>query len=307
MSGLSDQDEAKCATNTSHSHHVKHLTDKQFTALQSAEKKLFWRVLLLNIALMFVNHIDRTSLSFASVELNRDLGIDKATYGLGAGLFFAAYASMQVPANMMMTRIGGPIWLGSIAMCWGAVAACFAAISNIPQFLALRFLLGFFESGAVPGMNCLAASSCHAAFMSICMACNQHAHAINTLGVTSFTVHPPATVLQPSLLLGSLWPWTELNTLSALLLACCQALADHCTRYTCPFWHVHTGMMSYLSHFYSKQRITVPLGYLMGALIVSQALGAPLAAGFLSLDGYGGLMGWQWLFLLEGKSTAGCQ
>lgn len=151
---------------------MKHLTDKQFTALQPAEKKLFWRVSLLNIALMFVrqsDYIDRTSLSFASVELNRDLGIDKATYGLGAGLFFAAYASMQVPANIIMTKNGGPIWLGSIATCWGAVAACFAAIRNIPRFLAFRFLLGFFESGAVPGMNFLAASSCHAAFMSICM------------------------------------------------------------------------------------------------------------------------------------------
>lgn len=131
--------------------HMKHLTEQQFAALQSAERKLLWRVLALNIALMFVNYIDRTNLSFASVQLNRDIGLDKATYGLGAGLFFATYASMQVPANMAMTKIGGPIWLGTIALCWGVTAACFAAVKDIPTFLALRCLLGFFEAGALPG------------------------------------------------------------------------------------------------------------------------------------------------------------
>jgi len=57
---------------------------------------------------------------------------------------------------------------------------------------------------------------------------------------------------------------------------------------------------AYLSHFYSKQRITLPLGCLMGSLIVPQALGAPIAAGLMSLDGHAGLKGWQWLFLVEG-------
>ena len=31
-----------------------------------------------------------------------------------------------------------------------------------------------------------------------------------------------------------------------------------------------------------------------------QVLGAPLAAGFLALDGVGGIAGWRWLFILEG-------
>lgn len=190
--------------------HMAHLDHYQFAALKSAERKLFWRVLLLNVALMFVNYLDRTNLSFASVQLNKDIGLSKEVYGLGAGLFFATYAGMQVPANLVLTKIGGPIWLGTIALCWGVVAACFALIRDVPSFLVLRCLLGFFEAGALPGM-----------------------------------------------------------------------------------W-------AYLSHFYSKARITLPLGWLMGSLIVSQALGAPIAAGLMALDGLGGLQGWQWLFLIEG-------
>ena len=70
-----------------------------------------------------------------------------------AGLFFASYAGMQIPANMAMTKFGGPRWLGTIALCWGIVAACFALIKTIPVFLALRTVLGFFEAGALPGRS----------------------------------------------------------------------------------------------------------------------------------------------------------
>jgi hypothetical protein len=39
--------------------HVGHLSLEQFDALKSAEKKVFRRVLLLCIALMMVNYLDR--------------------------------------------------------------------------------------------------------------------------------------------------------------------------------------------------------------------------------------------------------
>eukprot|EP00879_Flechtneria_rotunda_P005587 GHRR01005882.1.p2 GENE.GHRR01005882.1~~GHRR01005882.1.p2 ORF type:complete len:144 (+),score=39.67 GHRR01005882.1:298-729(+) len=122
--------------------HMKHLNSMQFTALKSAERKLLPRVLLLNIALMFVNYLDRTNLAFASVQLNKDIGLDPASYGLGAGLFFAAYASMQVPANMMMSKLGGPMWLGTIALAWSAVAACFSLIRNITDCLFVACAVG---------------------------------------------------------------------------------------------------------------------------------------------------------------------
>jgi predicted MFS family arabinose efflux permease len=35
-------------------------------------------------------------------------------------------------------------------------------------------------------------------------------------------------------------------------------------------------------------------------ILVSQCVGAALAAGLLTMDGIGGLAGWQWLFLIEG-------
>ena len=39
-----------------------------------------------------INYIDRTNISFASLQMNRDLHFSASIYGLGAGLFFLTYA-----------------------------------------------------------------------------------------------------------------------------------------------------------------------------------------------------------------------
>jgi len=60
------------------------------------------------------------------------------------------------------------------------------------------------------------------------------------------------------------------------------------------------GMWYYLSLFYAADRITKPYAWLGIGILLANVLGAPLAAGFLAMDGLAGLHGWQWLFLLEG-------
>jgi hypothetical protein len=51
---------------------------------------------------------------------------------------------------------------------------------------------------------------------------------------------------------------------------------------------------------YPASHITLPTTYYMAGITAAQALGAPLAAGLLSLHGTAGLSGWRWLFLIEG-------
>lgn len=60
------------------------------------------------------------------------------------------------------------------------------------------------------------------------------------------------------------------------------------------------GMLYYISIFYPKSRTQMPMTAIIAGILVSQCAGAALAAGLLSLDGHGGLAGWQWLFLIEG-------
>jgi MFS family permease len=60
------------------------------------------------------------------------------------------------------------------------------------------------------------------------------------------------------------------------------------------------GMVFYVSTLYPRNRTQVPMTAIVMGILVSQCVGAAMAAGFLSMDGIHGMRGWQWLFLIEG-------
>lgn len=60
------------------------------------------------------------------------------------------------------------------------------------------------------------------------------------------------------------------------------------------------GMVFYVSTLYPRNRTQVPMTAIVMGILVSQCVGAAMAAGFLSMDGISGMRGWQWLFLIEG-------
>jgi MFS family permease len=49
-------------------------------------------------------------------------------------------------------RVGLARWLSGIMLCWGAVAALFAAVQHKWQFYVLRLLLGLAEAGSFPAV-----------------------------------------------------------------------------------------------------------------------------------------------------------
>ena len=64
------------------------------------------------------------------------------------------------------------------------------------------------------------------------------------------------------------------------------------------------GMLLYFHRWFPQHhRGRVVAGFLIG-IPLSTAIGAPLSAAFLQLDGVWGLHGWQWVFLGEGLPTA---
>jgi MFS transporter, ACS family, tartrate transporter len=63
------------------------------------------------------------------------------------------------------------------------------------------------------------------------------------------------------------------------------------------------GLVLFLSFWLPPQHRSRVFSYVMIALPVAVTIGAPLSGLLLSLDGVGGLHGWQWLFLVEGLPT----
>jgi sugar phosphate permease len=120
------------------------------------EKKVYSKVTWHLIPFLFLcyifAYIDRVNVSFAKLQMQRDLHLSDAVYGFGAGIFFIGYLLFQVPCNMALQKIGAKYWLGPIMVVWGVVSACTMFATGQLSFYAIRFVLGIVESGFFPGV-----------------------------------------------------------------------------------------------------------------------------------------------------------
>jgi ACS family tartrate transporter-like MFS transporter len=123
------------------------------SALEAATmRRVSWRLMPFLMAAYLLCYIDRVNVGFASLQMNKAVGIDPKTYGLGAGIFFIGYFILEVPSNLALERFGARTWIARIMLTWGAVSAAFALIGGPTSFLVLRFLLGAAEAGFFPGV-----------------------------------------------------------------------------------------------------------------------------------------------------------
>ncbi|MCJ2144762.1 MFS transporter [Methylobacterium sp. E-066] len=118
----------------------------------AAIRKAMWRLVPILMLGYFFNYIDRTSVGFAALQMNRELGLTATQFGWGAGIMFASYCLLEVPSNMAMYRFGARRWLARIMITWGLAAAATAFAVGPLSFYGLRFLLGVFEAGFFPGV-----------------------------------------------------------------------------------------------------------------------------------------------------------
>jgi ACS family tartrate transporter-like MFS transporter len=114
--------------------------------------KCAWRLLPVIVAAYIFNYLDRTNIGFAALTMNSELGLSPSVYGFGAGLFFLSYSVFQVPANLILHRVGARRWIFILLLGWGAVATACALIRGAYSFYLLRFLLGIAEAGFFPGV-----------------------------------------------------------------------------------------------------------------------------------------------------------
>ena len=119
---------------------------------RSAQRKAGMRLIPVISIGYGLAYVDRLNLSFASLEMNRDLNFSASVYGVGAGLFFIGYALCEVPSNLMLLRFGPRRWLSRIMFTWGLLAAAMMFVRTPLEFNVLRFVLGMAEAGFFPGV-----------------------------------------------------------------------------------------------------------------------------------------------------------
>jgi ACS family tartrate transporter-like MFS transporter len=119
---------------------------------ESAQRKAGMRLLPVIAVGYGLAFMDRINISFASLQMNKDLHFSASVYGFGAGLFFIGYALCEVPSNLLLLRFGARRWLMRIMFTWGLLAAAMMFVRTPLEFNVLRFLLGMAEAGFYPGV-----------------------------------------------------------------------------------------------------------------------------------------------------------
>jgi len=114
--------------------------------------KVSWRLLPYLFLLYVVAYIDRINTSVAALQMPRDVPMDAAAFGRGAGLFFVGYFLFEVPSNLILARVGARLWIARIMVIRGLISSCMMFATTVPAFYTLRFLLGAAEAGFFPGI-----------------------------------------------------------------------------------------------------------------------------------------------------------
>ncbi len=115
-------------------------------------RKVTWRLLPVAMLLFFISLLDRTNISFAALEMNKDLGLSLAQYGTAASIFFVGYFLFEIPSNFALERVGARLWLSRIMVTWGLVVVAMTFVQGATSLYVVRFLLGVAEAGLLPGL-----------------------------------------------------------------------------------------------------------------------------------------------------------
>ncbi|ACL62274.1 MFS transporter [Methylobacterium nodulans] len=124
------------------------MTDLETRTIRRVSRRLIPFLILC----YFVAYLDRVNVGFASLTMNRDLGISATAYGLGAGLFFLTYFIFEVPSNLFLERFGARRWIARIMLSWGLISGGMAFIGGEASFYVMRLALGAAEAGFFPGI-----------------------------------------------------------------------------------------------------------------------------------------------------------
>lgn len=184
--------------------------DADAAAQRRVFTKIAWRVMPILTISYVLNYLDRTNIAFASLTMNKAIGLSQTQLGIGAGIFFLGYCLLEMPSNVVLYRVGARVWLSRIMISWGLVSALTSLAVGPNSFYVLRALLGAAEAGFFPGV----------AF--------------------------------------------------------------------------------YLSTWFPGEYRTRIIAWFMVAIPISSVVGGPASSLLLAMDGFWGLAGWQWLFIIEG-------
>ncbi|KAJ5120463.1 MFS general substrate transporter [Penicillium bovifimosum] len=127
--------------------------ESQYVDEKALLRKIDWMVMPLMFCCYLLEYLDKSLLNYASVMgLLDDANISTNHFANLSLLFYVAFLAFELPHAYLMQRFPAAKYLGVMVMCWGAVVACTAACNSYGSLVAVRFLLGMFESTISPSL-----------------------------------------------------------------------------------------------------------------------------------------------------------
>lgn len=118
------------------------------TTIRKVAMRLMWFVM----ALYFLAILDRGNISFAALQMNKELGLNAEMFGIAVGVMYFTYSFFEIPSNLILGRFGARVTLTRIAILWGFATVLMAFTQGPLTLYTFRGLLGFAESGLFPGV-----------------------------------------------------------------------------------------------------------------------------------------------------------
>lgn len=121
------------------------------TTIRAVAMRLMWFIM----ALYFLAIMDRGNISFAALQMNKDLGLNAEMFGISVGIMYFTYALFEIPSNIFLARYGARVTLTRIAILWGFATVLMAFTRGPTSLYTFRGFLGFAELGLFPGVMLL--------------------------------------------------------------------------------------------------------------------------------------------------------
>ncbi|GAA5991795.1 hypothetical protein JCM5350_005427 [Sporobolomyces pararoseus] len=117
----------------------------------SVVRKINWKVLGWVLLMFLALDIDRGNMANATADnLLKDLKLSQADYNLGSTLSRLGFLLAELPSQMIGKKLGVDRWVPIQICIFSTLAFSQFWMNGKSSFLALRFLIAFFQGGFIP-------------------------------------------------------------------------------------------------------------------------------------------------------------
>ena len=85
--------------------------------------------------------------------LQTDLKMSDYQYSLTLTVTYIPYLAVEIPASLVLKRVGANVLLPILAILWGLITALQGLVISYQGLLIARFFLGLVEGGLFPGIT----------------------------------------------------------------------------------------------------------------------------------------------------------